>query len=196
MIGITGGPACGKTLVADALRRRGARVLSADDMVRELTTPGSAVVRRIGAEVGERFVRPDRSLDRVALAEAIFRDPDVRLRLEAVVHPQVIARIRSEVARARNLNDPAGVLAVEVPLLYEVGMEDCFDEVVVVAASEEAQIERLMRRDGLDEEAARLRLAAQMPLQDKIARADRVVRNTGSVQDVENEVEVIMDGTP
>jgi len=165
-------------------------------MVRELTTPGSAVVRRIGAEVGERFVRPDRSLDRAALAEAIFRDPDVRLRLEAVVHPQVIARIRSEVARARNLNDPAGVLAVEVPLLYEVGMEDCFDEVVVVAASEEAQIERLMRRDGLDEEAARLRLAAQMPLQDKIARADRVVRNTGSVQDVENEVEVIMDGTP
>jgi len=164
-------------------------------MVRELTTPGSALVRRIGAEVGEQFVGPDGGLDRVALADAIFGDPCVRRRLEAVVHPQVIARIRSEIARARNLNDSPGVLAVEVPLLFEVGIEDCFDEVVVVAASEAAQIERLMRRDGLDEEAARLRLAAQMPLQEKIARADRVLWNTGSVQAVEDEVEMIMDGT-
>jgi dephospho-CoA kinase len=183
-------------LVADALRRRGALVLSADGIVRELTTPGSAIVRQIGAELGERFVGPDGGLDRGALAETIFRDAEARRRLEAILHPHVIARIQGEIHLARNLHAPPRVLAVEVPLLYEVGMEACFDEVVVVAAPEEAQVERLMRRDGLDQEAARLRVASQMPLQDKIARANRVIWNTGSAVAVEDEVGAILDEVP
>jgi len=189
VVGLTGGLATGKSLVAEAFRRRGAAVLSADQIAREITAAGSPAVRRIAEELGEEFVRPDGSLDRSAVGEYVFRNEDARKRLEAIVHPPVLERLQQEIERYRNLPGGPEVLVVEVPLLYEVGIADWFDKVVVVAAPEEVQVARVMARDRVSEEEARRRVRAQMPLALKVQRADAVIRNEGTPEELEEAVE-------
>lgn len=195
VLGITGGLATGKSLAAEAFRRRGAEVISADAIAHELTGPSTEIARAVTAEFGDQFLARDGSINRSALADHVFRDADARRRLEAIIHPPVLARIRAEIERFRNLDQPPRVLAVEVPLLYEVGIEDWFDAVVVVAASYEEQVARLMTRDGLDAARASKRIAAQTPLSDKIAQADYVIWNTGKPGEVESRVADIMART-
>jgi len=189
VVGLTGGLATGKSLAAEAFRRLGAAVLSADQIAREVTAAGSPAVRRIADELREEFVRPDGSLDRSALGEYVFRNAEARRRLEAIVHPPVLERLQQEIERYRNLPGGPEVLVVEVPLLYEVGIADWFDKVVVVAAPEEVQVARVMARDRVSEEEARRRVRAQMPLALKVQRADAVIRNEGTPEELEEAVE-------
>lgn len=191
VIGLTGGVATGKSLALQAFREVGAAVLSADAIAHELMAPGKPLAQRVAAEFAG-CVLPDGALDRRALGRLVFRDAEARKRLEALVHPPVLERLRCELDRLRNLPRPPEVVVVEVPLLYEVGLQDWFDGVVVVAADEDAQMARLRCRDGLSEEEARLRVAAQMPIAEKEARADWVLRNDGTPEHLRAQVRQMM----
>jgi dephospho-CoA kinase len=191
LIGITGGVATGKSLVARLFEQQGAVALSADAIAREVTAPDSPAVHRIAAELGRRFVH-DGVLDRAGLGEHVFACPEDRRKLERIVHPEVLRRLRDAIDDLRNREHPPEVVVVEVPLLYEVGLENWFDEVVVVTASEKEQIRRLAVRDGLDAEAARGRIEAQMPLGAKAARAHHVIINDGSEDTLMPQVQAIL----
>lgn len=177
VLGVTGGIASGKSLVAETFRSLGALVVSADELAREAVRPGSETLRRLVGRFGRDILQADGSLDRRALAERIFDDARAREALNRITHP-AIAALAEE--RLRELSRQGGRLVVyEAPLLFEAGAEERVDAVLVVRIDERLQLERLMRRDGLTEAQARTRIAAQMPQSEKVARADYVIDNSG-----------------
>ena len=182
-VGLTGNIAAGKSTVAEVWRRLGATVADADELARRAVEPGSPALAAIAAEWGGEVVR-DGELDRAALRRIVFADPDARARLEAIVHPAVAA-LRDEAYREAEARGETLAVA-DIPLLFEVGMADDFDVVVLVEAPEELRLERMVRDRGLDPEEARRMIAAQMPSELKHARADHVIPNTGTVGDLED----------
>jgi dephospho-CoA kinase len=183
-VGLTGGIASGKTMVADALARRGAVVIDADVLAREVVAPGTpglaAVVERFGPAV-----LADGRLDRTRLGAIVFADPQARRDLEAIVHPAVRARA----AELEQVAAPDAVVVHVIPLLVETGQADDFDRVVVVDADPETQVARLQVRSGLSEEDARARLAAQASRAERRAAADVVLDNQGTIADLEDQVD-------
>lgn len=182
-VGLTGNIAAGKSTVAEVWRRMGATVTDADELARRAVEPGSPALAAIAEAWGAEVVR-DGALDRAALRRIVFADPDARARLEAIVHPAVAA-LRDEAYREAEARGEA-VAVADIPLLFETGLADDFDVVVLVEAPEEVRLERLVRDRGLDPEEARRMMAAQMPSELKHARADHVVPNTGTVGDLED----------
>jgi len=179
LIGLTGGIATGKSTFAAALRELGAAVIDADALAREAVRRGSAALEEIARAFGSEVVGADGELDRRRMAELVFADPAVRARLEAITHPAVRRAMERETQR---LAEAGHALAFyDVPLLYEVGLDRALDCVVLVYAPPEVQRARLMARDGLSPADAEARLAAQMPIDEKAARADVVVSNQGSL---------------
>jgi dephospho-CoA kinase len=176
VIGLTGGIGTGKSEVATELRSLGAIVLSADDAARTVTAKGSPALAEIAARFGEGVLLPDGSLHREALAARVFGDPAERRALEAITHPRILALLREQINDVMR-NQPNAEVVVETPLLYEAGMGSWFDAVIVVAARERTQVERLERFRGLSEVEAQARIAAQMPILDKIANADYTIWN-------------------
>jgi dephospho-CoA kinase len=177
VFGLTGGYGSGKSSVAARLRWRGLPVIDADELAREVVLPGSEGLAAIVAEFG-RGVLGGGVLDRRALAAIVFADPAARERLNAITHPRVHG-LRLERQRAlAAAGEP--LVCYEVPLLYENGLEHELAPVVVVGTLEALQIERAMQRDRHSEAEVRARLAAQLPLADKLARADYVIDNSGS----------------
>lgn len=175
ILGITGGIASGKTLVTRIFRQLGATVVSADELAREVVAPGSETLIRLTERFGPGILLPSGELDRAALATRVFTDPQARADLNAITHPAIGALA---VARLAELAASGGPLVVyEAPLLYEAGAEGRVDAVLVVTVSEPLQLQRLMARDQLSEAAARERIAAQWPQQEKAARADFVMVN-------------------
>ncbi len=171
-VAITGGIACGKSLFSHYLRQLGVDVLDADDVVHRLEEPGGAAVDAIVAVFGDGVRRPDGGVDRAMLGALIFEDASARTRLNGIVHPLVKAEIRAWLA------EPCQRMkAVVIPLLFEVGWAADWDVIICLASCEAVQIERLMRFRGLPEEQARKRIAAQMPVAEKAARAHFVVNN-------------------
>lgn len=157
---LTGGIACGKSLLSRYLKARGVTILDADDVVHELL-PDPAERRRIAAEV--------------------FADPVKRKELEARLHPLVRERLM------RGLQAADGLVIAVVPLLYEVGWDSDFDCVVCIASSREQQLKRMMERRGYTREEAEARLKAQLPVEEKASRADYVILNDGTTEDLEQE---------
>lgn len=180
LIGITGGLATGKSTVARMLQQKGAVVFSADEAARAVLTPGGPALSSLVAAFGPEILLPDGSLDRAYLGKRIFADPIARERVNRILHPPILRLLRAQIEGARDDLPSGSVIALEVPLLFETQMQDWFELIVVVTASESKQIERLLARNGLDETEARRRLAAQWPLADKVAQADYVVVNDGS----------------
>ena len=171
-VAITGGIACGKSLFTRHLQRLGAEVLDADAVVHALEGAGGEAVQPIRTLFGESVIKSDGSVDRVRLGEAVFRDQAARERLNAVVHPLVRERVAAWLRRPGE-----GVRVVDVPLLFEAGWASDWDVIICVVSDETAQVGRLMRSRGLSDEQARARIAAQMPVADKAARAHWVVNN-------------------
>jgi dephospho-CoA kinase len=171
-VAITGGIACGKSLFSRYLGELGAEILDADDVVHRLEAPGGAAVAPIQDAFGRRVIRPDGGVDRVALGSLVFADAAARERLNSAVHPLVREAIRDWLARPGS-----GVRVAVVPLLFEVGWQDDWDVIVCLASSEAEQVDRLVRGRGMSPEQARMRIAAQMPMADKAARAHLVVSN-------------------
>ncbi|MBY6275977.1 dephospho-CoA kinase [Symbiobacterium thermophilum] len=187
IIGLTGSIASGKSTVSAMLRELGAAVIDADAIVHHLQRPGTPVFESIVREFGPGVVRPDGSLDRQALGRIVFADPGRRRALEAIVHPAVRAEIWRQVEQYRREGRPAVVL--DVPLLYESGWDRQVDEVWVVWVDAETQKARLIARSGLSPEEAEARIAAQMSLDEKARRADRIIDNRGSLDRTRAQVE-------
>ena len=185
LVGLTGGIGSGKTTVAGMLRARGAVVLSADAFAREAVAAGTPGFAAAVALFGPEVVAPDGELDRPAIAKRVFADPELRAALERIVHPEVRRRIAGGVAGEAGSDR---VVVVDSPLLIETGAHRGFPVVVVVSASTPTQIARLTAR-GMDEDDARARLAAQMPLEEKAAVADVLLDNEGTMEELEGQVD-------
>jgi dephospho-CoA kinase len=182
-VGLTGGIASGKGLVADELAAQGAVIIDADLLAREVVEPGTAGLAAVVERFGEGVLQSGR-LNRARLAQIVFADPDARRDLERIVHPAVRARA-AELEQAA----PADAVVVHViPLLVETGQQDGFDVIVVVDADPDTQIARLVARDGLGEAAARARLAAQATREQRRAVADVVLDNSGTVLDLKRQI--------
>lgn len=179
-IGLTGGIASGKSTVSRMLAELGAPVIDADQLARAVVEPGAEVYHEIIAAFGQQILLPDGRIDRKALGARVFADPAARKRLESIVHPAVQARRAARMRELAIAGHPVAVL--DVPLLFEVGMDRQVDEIWVVWVDPETQLRRLMERDSLDEPAARQRMAAQWPLSEKRSRAHVIIDNTGSLE--------------
>ena len=185
LVGLTGGIGSGKSTVARMLAARGAVVIDADVLARQAVEPGTSGLDAVVARFGDGVLGPDGSLDRHALASIVFADDVARDDLEAIVHPAVRRAIAEAVAAHAHTDD---VVVVDSPLLIETGAHEGFPVVVVVAASADARVARLVER-GMAEADVRARMAAQMPLEEKMAVADEVVDNDGTEIDLEERVE-------
>ncbi|MBI5442433.1 MAG: dephospho-CoA kinase [Deltaproteobacteria bacterium] len=191
LIGLTGGIASGKSTAARFFREAGAEVIDADRLARSAVEPGRPALEEIRAEFGPSVILPDGTLDRAALAAKVFGDEEARARLNRIVHPRVEEEVRREVSRIRGA-DPGAVIVYDIPLLYEGGLADRFDAVVVIYVPREEQLRRLRARDGLSAEEAAARLASQMDIEEKARRADFVVENTASPEDLRRRVELLL----
>lgn len=186
VLGVTGGIAAGKSTVTETLRSLGAAVLSADQLARDAVCPGSETLTRLVDRFGSAILNSRGELDRPVLAEKVFSDPQARADLNAIMHPAIAALAQGELSRLKKQNPP--LIVYEAPLLFEVGAQDRVDAVLVVTVGEDVQLERLKARDGLDQEGAQARVAAQMPQAQKVALADYVIDNSGSREKTIREV--------
>jgi dephospho-CoA kinase len=174
MVGLTGGIGAGKSAVATRLAARGAVIIDADRLAREVVEPGTPGLAAVVAEFGSGVLTADGALDRPALAAVVFGDPAARARLDAVVHPLVRARAAELVAEA----PPDAVVVQDVPLLVETGQAGSHDLVLVVETDLETRVSRLVQR-GLSADDARARIASQATDEQRRAVADVVLRNDG-----------------
>jgi dephospho-CoA kinase len=182
-VGLTGNIAAGKSSVAAVWRELGATIVDADQLAREAVEPGTPALARIAEAWGTWVLTDAGELDRGALRQIVFADPDARERLEAIVHPAVGA-LRDAAYREAEARGDALVVA-DVPLFFEVGLVDEVDLVVLVDAPEEVRLMRLVGDRELAPDEAHRMIAAQMPAQLKRARADVVIENTGSLAELE-----------
>ena len=176
IIGLTGGISTGKTTVSDYLAKTyQLPILDADVYAREAVKPNSPILQAIVARYGDRLILPDGSLNRSALGEIIFRDEREKKWLESKIHPYVRDRF---IEQLQQLDSKIVVLAI--PLLFEVKMTDFVTEIWVVYCNEQTQLERLQKRNNLTLEQARIRIANQLPLAEKVAQADVVLDNNSN----------------
>ncbi len=191
LVGLTGGIATGKSTVARMFAERGAAVLDADEMVRELQNPGTSVYEAIVEAFGTLILKDDGTIDRKFLGEIVFRDEKGRRQLETIVHPALVAAVQQRVAQLRTQG--VSICVVELPLLIEAESERRFDSVVVVTAPQEVQVGRLMADRGLTREEALARIRSQMPLSEKVKRAHFVIENGGDLWETEQRVQEIYE---
>lgn len=185
---LTGGIATGKSYCVQRFASLGAEVIDADRLARAAVEPGTRGLAAIASRFGAHLVRPDGSLDRQALGRVVFTDARARADLEAIVHPEVYRRIRDW---SVNLPVSTRLAVVDIPLLFETGHEHDFDTVIVCACSPEEQVRRVIARDGLTEREARARVSAQWPIEEKVDRADHVIRTDGSFADTDRQVDEV-----
>ena len=192
IIGLTGGIASGKTTVARFLEELGARVISADDISREIMQKGKPVWQKIIKEFGNKILKESGEIDRFRLGKMVFRDNKKLRLLEKITHPHIIAEMKRRVIEIQQesknkwqteKNDKIiekPVIILEIPLLFEAGLTEMVDQVWVVFVDCETQLERIINRDGLNKKEARQRIQAQIPLARKKELADVVIDNRDS----------------
>ena len=189
-VGLTGGIGSGKSEVSSRLRDLGAVLIDADAVAREVVEPGTPGLAAVVAEFGEAILRPDGTLDREGLGRIVFGDPDKLARLNAIVHPLVGERIATRMAEVER-EHPDGVVVYDVPLLVENNLAGGYDVVLVVATSPATQLRRLVEQRGMTAEDAKARIAAQAPLADKLAIADIVIDNDGTLAELDARVKQV-----
>lgn len=173
VLGLTGGIACGKSGISGVLRELGARIVDGDVLSRELTAPGGAALPGIRALFGDRVFREDGTLDRRGLGAIVFADSRAMADYDALIRPMLLRLITDAVRDAER--EGAGVCVLDMPLLYEAGLDRLCDLVWCAWVPEETQIRRLRERDGFDRETALQRIRSQLPASEKAARADLVI---------------------
>ncbi|MDA8137412.1 MAG: dephospho-CoA kinase [Desulfobacteraceae bacterium] len=184
--GLTGGIASGKSTVADILRQAGAVIIDADHIARQIVAPRQPAWQEIRDFFGERVIGPDEQLDRDALGQLVFENPQLRRRLEAITHPRVGKEIASQLQDAAK-DHPQGVIVMDIPLLFETGNPQGLREIIVVFVPEEVQRQRLMRRNGYNTAQAEARIRSQIPLAQKAQKATMVIDNSGSLEETQRQ---------
>jgi dephospho-CoA kinase len=194
LIGLTGGIASGKSTVSARLAARGFRVIDADAVAREVVEPGSLGLAKVAEAFGSEILGEDGRLDRVALAKRVFADPKARAALNGILHPLIGQRTAELTRKARE----AGLLLVvyDAPLIVENNLHKAMDLLVVVSAERAIQIERTVSRDAISRDEAAQRVAAQLPLEQKIEVADVVIDNSGDLEDTMIQVEALISSLP
>ena len=189
VLGVTGGVATGKTTVVDMFAKLGAETLSADQIARDVLAKDTPAYHEVVRHFGCDILDSGDQIDRAALASIVFSDPEARKALESITHPPIIRRLRDAINgfRARRQSGRT-VMVVEIPLLFECGLERMVDEVLVVSAEQQTQANRLTTRNLSPTEGAARRIASQMPIEEKIRRADRVIANDGDLPSLERAV--------
>ena len=191
-VGLTGGIGSGKSAVAGLLAELGATVVDADALAREVVAPGSDGLAAVVAEFGPGVLADDGSLDRVAMAQRVFADPEARRRLESIIHPRVRRRA-AELEAAARAADPAAVVVHDVPLLVETNQQAGYDVVLVVDAPVDVAVQRLVEQRGMTADEARGRMAAQADRTARVAAADVVIDNSGTLDDLARRVRQVWD---
>jgi dephospho-CoA kinase len=186
VIGLTGSFGSGKTTVAGMFRAARAQVIDADKIAHGLLKPGAPTYARIVRAFGTRILRKNKEIDRSALARVVFGNKVLLRRLDGIIHPEVIRRIRKEIKESRRK-----VIVLDVPLLIEAGVAKLTDAVVVVCASRRAQLKRLTKKTGLSRTDILRRIKAQMSLANKVRMADFVIDNNGSINQTKKQVYAI-----
>lgn len=190
LFGLTGGIASGKSAVGRRLRARGVPVIDADLLAREVVERGSEGLAAVVATFGEGVLQPDGALDRKALAALVFGDADKRKQLERITHPRISALTMQRAGELAAAGEP--LACYEAALLVENGIQDAFRPLVVVAASEDVQVARAVVRDAADAADVRARIRAQMPLAAKVAVADHVIQNDGTLAELEAKTDEVL----
>lgn len=186
VLGLTGGIASGKSTVGKILTGMNAKMIDADQIARAVVLPDRPAWEALVAHFGEGILLPDRMLDRRKLGDRIFGDSLARAELNALLHPQIEAETRRQLAAHKKSGEASIVL--DVPLLFEAGWERYTDCNWVVYAHPDTQLKRLMRRNLLSREQALARIGSQMPLEEKVKRADVVIDNNGGLHDTRRQV--------
>jgi dephospho-CoA kinase len=189
ILGLTGSVGSGKSTVSAMLSERGAFVICADQVVREVVVPGSKVLQEIASEFGHGLVLEDGSLDRKGLAAIVFPDPARRKRLEAIVHPPV----RAMVLNLLDQNRAHPLVVLDVPLLFESGYERWCDHTISVTVSEAIRQERLAKNRGMTPAETQARVESQLPQEEKNQRASFLIDNSGDVAQTCKQVVALLD---
>lgn len=183
IVGLTGGIASGKSTVSAWFKKQGVKVIDADQIVRELQQPHSKLLEQLAQIFGNQILNEDGSLNRDQLGKLIFHDEVLKKQLEEIIHPAVKARMKQEIAQAKQ--DKEALIILDIPLLYESGFDTLTDLNLVVYIPEQLQIKRLMKRDQISQDYALAKIKAQLSLEEKKHRAHIVIDNQGSREELQ-----------
>ncbi len=182
-VGLTGGIGAGKSEVSRRLAAQGAVVIDADAVAREVVAPGTDGLAEVTEAFGREVLLPDGGLDRARLGDLVFADPELRARLNAIIHPKVAGRM----AGLEQAAGPGAIVVHDVPLLAENGLAGAYDVVVVVDVPQRVQVERLVRQRGMTRGQARARIEAQATREQRLAIAGIVIDNSGSLAELDRQ---------
>ena len=188
-IAVTGSAGSGKTSVCSRFRDLGLKVISSDSLAREAVAPGTVAYEMIVDSFGKQVLRKDGTLNRKMLRRMMLADDDTRKTLERHVHPEINRLMHLKMAEAEKAG--ISVVIIEVPLLFEFGMESRFDAIITVTSDRELQIRRLMNRDAVSRTEAKALLSVQIPDEEKIARSQFVIENCGSPEEMVGPIDQI-----
>jgi len=188
VIGLTGGIASGKSTVSGILREKGAYIIDADEISKTLVEPGKPAYLEIVKHFGQEILNEDGSLRRKKLGRIVFADKEKLALLNKITHPKIIEEIKRRLEEATNRNE--NVVVIDAALLIELGLYKMVDEVWLVTIDEKTQLERLLKRDSfLEEKEAKDRIRAQMPQEEKVKYATRIINNSGDFSQLLKQVE-------
>jgi len=190
IVGLTGGVASGKTAISQILKEEGTYLIDADQIARELVQPHTATWNELIKVFGKEILQEDGSIHRKRLAAKVFSDPEQRNLLNQILHPRIKTEMNKGVKEIGQ-KDPDAIVVIDAALLIELGDHREMDKVIVVTSTEKQQIERLKKRDGVDQEEAQRILFSQMPLEEKLKVADFVIQNEGSFEETRRRVKEI-----
>uniref|UniRef100_UPI004025C5C2 dephospho-CoA kinase n=1 Tax=Megasphaera micronuciformis TaxID=187326 RepID=UPI004025C5C2 len=186
-IGLTGSIATGKSTVTNMLKELGAFVIDCDKMARDVVAPGTRGLAKIEAAFGKDAVAADGSMDRVYIGDLVFRNPEMKKRLENILFPLIFEALDKELLRLER-EGATPVVFLDMPLLYEVKYDSYVDEVWLVYVPFEVQLSRLMKRNGYTKEEALLRIHSQISVDKKKSLAQQVIDNSGTLEDTKEQV--------
>lgn len=189
IIGLTGSIATGKSAVADMLRSYNLPIVDADVIARQVVEPGSDTLAKIAEAFGPETILADGTMNRPYIGEQIFHEPDKRAVLNGIIHPA----IRAEMIRQRDEYVAQGKhVVMDIPLLFESKLQHFVEKILVVAVDEDTQLRRLMARNGFSEQEAKARIASQIPVAEKVAGADGVLQNNGTLDETRAQLHEIL----
>lgn len=185
-IGLTGGIASGKSTVTKMIRELGIPVIDADQVARDVVKVGEEAYTQIVATFGQDILQANGEIDRAKLGAIVFHNEQERKKLNAIVHPAVRRRMMAE--KEEYVQSGAETIVLDIPLLFESELTHLIDKVIVVYVDDEVQLERLMKRNGFSKEEALARIRSQMPLREKVKKADAVINNNGTVEETKQQL--------
>lgn len=192
VIGLTGGIGTGKSTVSNYLRTHDIEIIDADEISRYIVQPGMPALEAIEKAFGPDILLPDGNMDRKKMAEIVFNDPAKKELLESITMPMIIGVITGYAESFKETNEP-GIIIVDAPLLYEVGLDSICDYVWAVKADLETRVERVCQRDSATKEQVMARVKNQMNQEEILSKADEVIDNSGSLEALQNRIEELIE---